>query len=74
MIYSIAFYGYYLPAAKPDFGGHLAGRGTMPPRLRKNNNLNFLIFINFICHERLVGFKIKKKSPRSRRASRLLSI
>ena len=26
-----------------------------------NNNFNFLILINFIFHEQLLGYKIKKK-------------
>ena len=46
----------------------------MPPGLRsgfENNNLN-LVLINLIYHELFVGFKIKKKSRRRRRASQLL--
>ena len=39
------------PAAKPAFGGHLAGQGTTSPGLRsgfQNKNLNFLILIKKI--------------------------
>ena len=57
-------------AAKPAFVGHLPGLGAMPRGLRSwfySNYLNFFILINVICHELLVGFKIKKTTSESSR-------